>query len=63
MKMLVPELSEPRSRFCRWYRPSLGVSGKSQADKNVLDTGPITAVQAVEHYEIPRYGMLIAGVR
>ncbi|MGY3447135.1 ferritin-like metal-binding protein YciE [Bradyrhizobium sp. USDA 4473] len=29
-------------------------------DKTVLDAGPIAAAQAVEHYEITRYGSLIA---
>ena len=30
------------------------------ADKNVLDAAIIAAAQAVEHYEITRYGTLIA---
>ncbi len=30
------------------------------ADKNVLDAALIAAAQAAEHYEITRYGMLIA---
>lgn len=30
------------------------------ADKNVLDAALIAAAQAVEHYEITRYGTLIA---
>jgi ferritin-like metal-binding protein YciE len=29
-------------------------------DKNVLDAGLIAAAQAVEHYEMTRYGTLIA---
>ena len=30
------------------------------ADKEVLDAGLIAAAQAVEHYEITRYGTLVA---
>jgi ferritin-like metal-binding protein YciE len=30
------------------------------ADKQVLDAAPIAAAQAVQHYEIPRYGTLAA---
>jgi ferritin-like metal-binding protein YciE len=33
------------------------------ADKDVLDAGIIAAAQAVEHYEITRYGALIAWAR
>jgi Domain of unknown function (DUF892) len=29
-------------------------------DKNVLDAAPIAAAQAVEHYEMTRYGTLVA---
>lgn len=32
-------------------------------DKNVLDAGLIASAQAVEHYEIARYGTLIAWAR
>jgi ferritin-like metal-binding protein YciE len=32
-------------------------------DRDVLDAALITAVQAVEHYEIARYGSLIAWAR
>jgi ferritin-like metal-binding protein YciE len=34
--------------------------GGEIADKNVLDAGLIASAQAVEHYEIARYGTLIA---
>jgi len=33
------------------------------ADKDVLDAGIIAAAQAVEHYEITRYGSLVAWAR
>jgi ferritin-like metal-binding protein YciE len=36
-----------------------GVTGETQ-DKSVLDAAIIAAAQAVEHYEITRYGSLIA---
>lgn len=38
------------------------VAGKV-ADKNVLDAALIAAAQAVEHYEITRYGSLVAWAR
>ena len=36
-----------------------GLAGEI-ADKQVLDAGLIAAAQAVEHYEIARYGTLVA---
>ena len=35
-------------------------SGSKVDDKNVLDAAIVAAGQAVEHYEITRYGSLIA---
>ena len=37
--------------------------GGEVADKSVLDAALIAAAQAVEHYEITRYGTLIAWAR
>ncbi len=39
-----------------------GVAGEV-ADKSVLDAGLIAAAQAVEHYEMARYGTLVAWAR
>ena len=36
---------------------------KDVKDADVLDAGLLAAAQAVEHYEITRYGILIAGCR
>ena len=40
-----------------------GAEVKEVADKSVLDAALINAAQAVEHYEITRYGSLIAWAR
>ena len=40
--------------------PGEDVPASEIADKQVLDAGIIAAAQAVEHYEITRYGSLVA---
>ena len=42
------------------HRADLGILGQGIADTQVLDAALIAAAQAVEHYEMTRYGTLIA---
>ena len=44
----------------RRYHRGIGRGFRRRDDKNVLDAALIAAAQSVEHYEIARYGTLIA---